>query len=102
VVCLISTIFSPVASGTQRVCVNHTRHLSPPLASGKFSNKHQNSGPNVDKLNKSKLGGPAAGEFPANIFEPGKISEKSLSRKQQQKTAETSGPQTDGGERFRP
>jgi hypothetical protein len=34
------------------------------------------------------VGGPAV-EFPANIFEPGKISEKilcSLSRKQQQKT----------------
>ena len=46
-------------------------------------------------------GGPAC-EFPANIFEPGKISEKnicSLSRKQQQ---ETSGPWTDGGEHFRP
>ena len=45
------------------------------------------------------VGGPAV-EFPANIFEPGKISEKilcSLSRKQQQ---ETSGPRTDGGSTF--
>ena len=44
----------------------------------------------------------SSGEFPANIFEPGKISEKilrSLSCKQQQKT---SGPRTDGGECFRP
>jgi len=44
----------------------------------------------------------SSSEFPANIFEPAKISEKilrSLLRKQHQKT---SGPRTDGGERFRP
>ena len=62
------------------------------------------------KCTSTRLGGPA-GEFPANIFEPGKISEKilhSLSHKQQQKTSgnkrkqgETSGPRTDGGGRFR-
>ena len=42
-----------------------------------------------------------AGEFTANIFEPGgkKISEKANSNKKQ---AETSGPRTDGGEHFRP
>ncbi len=51
--------FFPVASGTRRVCKNNTRHLSSPLASRKFSDKHQNSGPNitVDKLNKSKSSG---------------------------------------------
>ncbi len=29
--------FFPVASATQHVCINHTRRLSSPLASGKFS-----------------------------------------------------------------
>ncbi len=47
------------------------------------------------------LGGPA-GEFPANIFEPGKISEKVSRANNNKKQAETSGPRTDGGERFRP
>jgi hypothetical protein len=48
-------------------------------------------------LPQSLIGGPA-GEFPANIFEPGKISEKilrSLSRKQQQKTSRNKRKQAD-------
>jgi len=45
------------------------------------------------------VGGPV-GEFPANIFEPAKISEKILRANNNKKEAETSGPRTDGGERF--
>jgi hypothetical protein len=48
-----------------------------------------------------EIGGPA-GEFPANIFEPGKISEKVSRANNNKKQAETSGPRTDRGERFRP
>ena len=43
------------------------------------------------------VGGPA-GEFPANIFKPVKTSEKILCANNKK----TSGPPTDGGERFRP
>jgi len=64
------------------------------------------SPPNLSRGNKTynskgRIRG-SSGCFSANIFEPGKTSEKilrSLSRKQQQKT---SGPRTDGGERFQP
>jgi len=48
-----------------------------------------------------QIGGPA-GDFPANIFEPGKISEKVSRANNNKKQAETSGPRSDGGERFRP
>ncbi len=46
-VLFVSTIFSPVASDTQCVRNNNTRHLSSLLTSGKFSKKHQNSGQNA-------------------------------------------------------
>jgi hypothetical protein len=44
---LLLAPFPPVASGTQRVCKNNTTRLSSPLASGKFSDKHQNPGEEV-------------------------------------------------------
>jgi hypothetical protein len=53
----------------------------------------------VTPLKRIRLGGPA-GEFPANICEPGKRSEKifrSLSRKQQQKTSGNKQKQADHG-----